>query len=294
MMNGRAGLASGPAGNSLLANQTADHDNASMITALLALSLAADPTPGHLVVVGGGSTTPAITKKALEVAGGVNARILVVPQASSAEKPGEGSVAMWKELGVKNVSILDLSNPATARQAIESADFIWMPGGDQNRLLAALQKADLVGAIRDRFRRGATVGGTSAGAAIISEVMLTGNADLDRIKHGATEVVEGFGLWPGVAVDQHFVRRERLHRLLAAVLDRPQIVGVGIDENTAAIVTGSKFEVVGGGHVVVIDARNAKVPPGKKGDFAAANGVVIHVLKPGMTFDLAGSASPRR
>jgi cyanophycinase len=262
-----------------------------MLTALLALTLAADPTPapkGHLVVVGGGSTTPPITRRTLELAGGPSARVLIVPQASASANAGEASATMWRELGAKEVNVLSLADADAAVRAVQSADLIWMPGGDQNRLMEALAKTRVPEAIRERYRQGATVGGTSAGAAVMSPVMLTGEADLERVKHGATVTREALGLWPGVIVDQHFVRRERLHRLLAAVLDRPHLVGVGIDENTAAVVSGTRFEVIGGGQVIVFDARKAKVPPGQKGEFAAATGVTLHVLKPGMTFDLNG------
>jgi cyanophycinase len=214
-----------------------------------------------------------------------------VPQAS-ATSTGESSAALWRGLGAKEVTVLTLADPAAAVKAVQGADLIWMPGGDQNRLMQALQKTDVSAAIRDRYRHGATVGGTSAGAAVISAVMLTGEADLDHVRHGATVTHEGLGLWPGVIVDQHFIRRERLHRLLAAVLDRPQLVGVGIDESTAAVVTGTTFEVVGSGQVVVFDARKATVPPGKKGVFAAAAGVMTHLLNAGMKYDLDRGVVP--
>jgi cyanophycinase len=256
-----------------------------MLCALLTLALAADPAPGHLVAVGGGGTTPEITQRTLELAGGAHARVLVIPQAS-ATSTGESSVAMWRERGAKSVIALDLKDPAAAVKAVEASDLIWMPGGDQNRLMQALEGTGVPAAIRERYKQGATVGGTSAGAAVISGLCLSGDADLDRIRFGTTGTREGLGLWPGVIVDQHFVRRGRFNRLLATVLDRPTLVGVGVDENTAAVVTGTKFEVIGAGQVLVIDARRAKAPPGKKGDLAAAEGVTLHVLTAGMMFDL--------
>jgi len=256
-----------------------------MLTALLTLALAADPAPGRVVAIGGGATADVIARRTLELAGGADARVLVLPQAS-ASSTGESSVAMWRELGAKTVTVLDLKGAAAAVKAVEAADLIWMPGGDQNRLMEALEPAGVPAAIRDRYKKGATVGGTSAGAAVISAVCLTGEADLDRIRFGTTGTREGLGLWPRVIVDQHFVRRQRFNRLLAAVLDRPQFVGVGIDENTAAVVSGATFEVIGAGQVLVIDARQAKASPGKKGELAAAEGVTLHVLTAGMSFTL--------
>src|SRR5947209_7205916 len=172
---------------------------------LLTLALAADPAPkGHLVAVGGGSTTEAITRRTLELAGGPAARVLVVPQAS-ATSTGEASAAMWRDLGAKSVERLTLTDPAAAVKAVEAADLIWMPGGDQNRLMKALPPA-VVDAIRARYRAGATVGGTSAGAAVLSAVMITGEAPLDQIRRGATKTADGLGVWPRVIVDQHHVR----------------------------------------------------------------------------------------
>lgn len=265
-----------------------------MLTALLALTLAADPAPGPLVVVGGGTMGASIPRRTLELAGGPTAKVLIVPQASSDPDSGPTSAVMWREAGSKDVTVLTLADPAASRKAIESANLIWMPGGDQNRLMAALTKADLVGAIRARHRSGATIGGTSAGTAVQSGIMITGEAPLNTIRRGATETADGLDLWPGVIVDQHFVRRQRFQRLLSATLDRPHLVGVGIDEGTAAIVTGTKFEVIGAGQVLVIDGRMATMSSGKKGDLAAATGVTLHVLTPGMSFDLAGHVSKQR
>jgi cyanophycinase len=169
-------------------------------------------------------------------------------------------------------------------KAIESANLIWMPGGDQNRLMKALP-AGVIDTIRKRFREGAVVGGTSAGAAVLSQVMITGEADLRAIRRGATQTADGLALWPRAIVDQHFVRRQRFNRLLSAVLDRPELVGVGVDESTAAVWRGSKLEVIGAAQVLIIDARKATIPAGKTGELGAATGVQLHVLTNGMTFD---------
>jgi cyanophycinase len=192
---------------------------------------------------------------------------------------------MWRELGVQNVSVIELSDAAIAVQSVRSTDLIWMPGGDQNRLMRTLAATGVPDAIRERYRAGATVGGTSAGAAVLSHVMITGQADLERVRQGATHTADGLGLWPNAIVDQHFVRRQRFIRLLSAVIDRPQLVGVGIDESTAVIVQGSKMEVVGAGQVLVIDGRSASIPVGKAGDLSSANGIRLHLLTNGMTFD---------
>lgn len=225
----------------------------------------------------------AISKRALDLAGGPAAQVVVMPQAS-AQSDGSSSAAMWKELGAKSVTIFKLDD-ADSVKAIASANLIWMGGGDQNRLTKALATTKIPDLIRTRFRDGTVVGGTSAGAAVLSQVMITGEADLKIVQRGATQTADGLALWPRAIVDQHFVRRQRFNRLLSAVLDRPELVGVGIDESTAAIWRGSKLEVVGAAQVLIIDARKAKISAGKAGDLGAATGAQLHVLTNGMTFD---------
>lgn len=236
---------------------------------------------GHLVAVGGGGTTPAIVKKTLALAGGPSARMVIMPQSSALPDSGQRSADFWRDAGATNIQVLSMDNVDTAIKLIQSADLIWMPGGDQNRLMKAIAGTGIADAIRARYRAGATVGGTSAGAAVLSGVMLTGDADLTAIRQGNTKAAEGLDLWPGAIVDQHFTKRQRFNRLLSAVMDRPKLIGIGVDEATAAILTGSRFEVVGAGQVLVIDGRAASLtPPG------AIRDVRLHVLSEGMTFDM--------
>src|SRR4051812_30522997 len=119
-----------------------------MIASLLVFALAADPQ-GSIVAVGGGTTIPAITKRALDLAGGSSARVLVIPQASE-RSDGSASAAMWRELGAASVSVLDPRDPDAAVKAVQQADLIWMPGGDQNRLMKVLLPTGVPEAIRKR------------------------------------------------------------------------------------------------------------------------------------------------
>lgn len=259
------------------------------LTLLLApvLVLAAPgPKPGHLVVVGGGGTTDAILDRALELAGGPGASVVVLPQASGREDRGVSSVEMWEERGAKAVRNLDGIDGDEAARAIEEADLVWIPGGSQGRFMEAWRETDVPEAIRAARARGAVVGGTSAGAAVMSSAMITGEADLRSVRRGRTELVEGLGLWPGALVDQHFLRRQRSNRLLAAVLDRPELLGVGIDERTAAIVgPDGSIEVVGESGVLVIDARDAELADTKEDAPWGATGIAVHLLREGMVFE---------
>jgi len=169
-----------------------------------------------------------------------------------------------------------------AKAALEQATLIWIPGGDQNRFMKAIAGTGLDEVIRARHRAGAVVGGTSAGAAVLSERMITGEADLQSLTSGKTVLAKGLGLWTGGIFDQHFLRRQRNNRLLSAVLDHPHLIGVGIDEATAVIVRGDQLEVVGRSAVVVFDARQASVSKPEPSGVVSATGVVMSVLRGGM------------
>jgi len=261
---------------------------------LLACVLAASPAvvaspadpKGHLVVVGGGGVPDVILKRALELAGGPASPIVVLPQASELADTGEVAAEMWRKAGATKVTPLVMTDLPAARQAILAASLIWFPGGDQNRLMKALDGTGLPELIARRYQDGAVVGGTSAGAAVLSTIMMTGDADLQSITVGATKTAPGLGLWPDVIVDQHFLKRQRHSRLISLVLEHPTIVGVAIDERTAAIVSGPRFEVLGESSVLVIDARRATVEPREAGKLSAARNVTIHILTAGMGMDI--------
>ena len=162
-----------------------------------------------------------------------------------------------------------------------------MPGGDQTRFMKAIEGTGLDEVIRARYRAGAIVGGTSAGAAVISEAMITGDADLQSLTARKTVIAKGLGLWPEVIVDQHFLKRQRDNRLISAVIDHPTLVGVGIDESTAVIVHGASFDVhrqeLGGRHRRARRRRRAGV---RKPALVAARNIKLSVLHAGMSYSL--------
>lgn len=257
------------------------------IAAVPATDARAQPTPkGHLVAVGGGGVPDVVLRRALELAGGPAARIVIFPQASELADTGDVAAEMWRKAGAANVVPMALTDPAAARAAVEQASFIWFPGGDQGKLMKAFEGTGVPEVIARRYRDGAVVGGTSAGAAVLSSIMLTGDADLQSITVGATKTAPGLGLWPTVIVDQHFLKRQRHSRLLSLVLEHPTLVGVGIDERTAAIVSGRRFDVLGESSVFVVDARRARVEPREAGKLSAARNVTLHILTAGMSMEI--------
>jgi cyanophycinase len=239
---------------------------------------------GPVVAVGGGGTGPEIVNTVLELAGGRTAVVAVLPQSSAEPDAGDASVQMWLEAGAKEAAKVAFTDRAAARAFLERATLIWMPGGDQNRFMKAIEGTGLDDVIRERHRAGAVIGGTSAGAAALAGEMFTGDADLKSLTAGATVTAKGLGLLPGILIDQHFLKRQRDNRLISAVFDRPSLVGVGIDESTAIVVRGDRFDVVGKSSVVVIDARRGTVNRAAAGDLVSGTGVTLAVLRAGQSY----------
>ncbi len=242
---------------------------------------------GHLVIIGGGTIPDDVRGRVLELAGGTKAIVAVFPQASELPETGPEAVDVWKKAGAAKATSVAVTDRAAALAAIKEATLIWFPGGDQTKLMKAFENTGIPEAIRERYAQGATVSGTSAGAAVMSKVMITGDGmDLQAITAKKTDTAPGLGLWPQAIVDQHFLKRQRHNRLLSAVLDHPELVGVGIDESTAVVVSGSQIEVIGKSAVEVIDGRKATVTPTPAGETITGRNLTVHVLKAGMRLDL--------
>ena len=240
-----------------------------LLLATLAVLAIEDPTPaapksGVLIVAGGGSLPADLRPRALELAGGHDADILIVPWASRREEAGSATVAVWQEAGATRVTVIP-DDATEARKAIEDTDLMWLVGGSQVRLMEAFRERDLIEAVQKSHSQGTIIAGTSAGAAVMSRYMMTGKAELKSLISGSTELVEGLGLWPQVIVDQHFLARQRWSRLFTAVASHPDQIGVGIDEQTAVIVDpDGSWQVLGRGPVVVIDGRKPKTESSAK------------------------------
>ena len=207
---------------------------------------------GALVIVGGGSLPASIRQRFIELAGGDSARLVIIPTASGKVQPGHlqelGSYAYWtsfvKSGQVKSVTFLHTRSPHEANEAafikpLMEASGVWITGGDQSLLTAAYKGTAVERELRKLIDRGGVVGGTSAGAAVMSEIM---------IRNGTTvaEVGTGFGfLPPSVVIDQHFFERSRQARLLSVLAKHPECLGLGIDESTGIVVQGQSVTVVG-------------------------------------------------
>lgn len=242
-------------------------------------------------------------EKFVTLSGGAAAPILVVPSASEEADTGDFYRALFaKDHGCTNVTSLEVRSPADAARTdlvalAEKAGGIFFAGGDQRRITKALLGTPVGAALERAWRRGAAVAGTSAGTACMSPLMMTGDGDFTVFREKAVELWPGLGFLPGTILDQHFVARGRMNRLFSAVLEHPDLLGIGIDEGTAIWVRpGGTFEVMGAGWVVVVDAREVAVTrrsAGKSTNLGARD-LRVHILQKGDTFPLTDSSRTTR
>ena len=265
------------------------------------LAVSGPASAGTLFIVGGGAQPPELVARFVSLAG-ASPRIAVIPMASgSAEEGGREKAEQFRGIGAEAFSLnitREQADTDSVVRLIEGATGIWFGGGDQARLTAVLRGTAALRAIHARYRAGAVVGGTSAGAAIMSDSMITGDQirpgedtvgyygdEFPRIARGTIVIAPGFGFLPSAIVDQHFVRRERHNRLISAVLERPSMLGVGIDESTALRVDpDGRWVVEGASTAIIYDARSAEITP-RDAPPLGASSVRLHILPAGSTFD---------
>ncbi len=251
---------------------------------------------GHLVLFGGGERRPELWQRFLDRSTARSGPIVILPTASELEETGPiylqelSSLAPERKVEVVPVRRReDASRPEWIEQ-IRKAGGIFFTGGDQNRLVGAILDAPLWWAILEAWKSGACIGGTSAGLAAMSDPMFTGEGDPSRLLQGAVGLAPGFGFVRGALLDQHFLARQRLPRLLAAVLEHPHRLGIGVDEETAMDWSpNGTFEVLGRRQVVVLDARGANLSRAEmvlgEGVLLAGQVLSLTVLLPGERFD---------
>jgi cyanophycinase len=217
---------------------------------------------GFIIPIGGAEdkeANPSILRKFAEISGGKDAKIVVIPTASRLDDTGERYEKIFEEIGVGEVSHIDITsredcnNPEFASRC-EEATGIFITGGNQLRLATILGGTAVAQVIRTANARGVHIAGTSAGASIMSEHMIAGGDSNEPPKEGGAILAPGLGLTNAMIIDQHFSERNRLGRLLSAVAYNPFLMGMGIDEDTGAFIGPNDVcEVVGSGTVTVVD-----------------------------------------
>lgn len=255
-------------------------------------------TRGQLIIIGGAEDKEGdckILREFVRRAGGINARIVVMTVATELPREvGENYIRVFERLGAEDVRIVDTVNredasSSTYLEAIEKATGVFFTGGDQSRITSILKDTQLDAAIHKRYSEGIVVGGTSAGAAMMPDVMIVEGDSETNPRVNVVEMGPGMGFLPGVVIDQHFLQRGRLGRLISALAQQPAVLGFGIDENTAILVSDDKFEVIGEGAVTVVDESgitHSNIGEILKDEALAVCGARLHILPHGYKFDL--------
>jgi len=273
------------------------------VFALVAGAGSAASQRGTLMIVGGGPQPPALVQQFVDLAGGRGrAKIAIFAEASvDGQKSGEEKAAELNALGAdaKNIWVTrDEANTDSIAKRLDGVTGVWFGGGDQSRLIKVLRGTKTDAAIRARYNAGAVIGGTSAGAAVMSRVMITGderrpggdrrdttNAYL-TIARDNIVTDTGFALIGSAIIDQHFLRRKRHSRLISLVLETSPHLGIGIDESTALIIPPSgPWKIAGASAAVIYDARGSAITPASARVLGGTE-MRMHVLPAGSTFDV--------
>lgn len=235
-----------------------------LISLALSLSAQAQRAKGNLFIIGGGNRSDALIKQLVATANfKAKDYIIVLPMAS--EIPDTGfkyiSIQLRKHtsLAVKNFNFSKHDvNDKKWIDSLAGAKLIYILGGDQTRFMQTVLRTQVYTAIHKAYQNGATIAGTSAGAAVMSKYMVTGKQLLDtvyketfnKLWNKNVEFAEGLGLLQNTIIDQHFLKRNRYNRLVSSLAAHPNLVCVGIDESTAIIVHGNKASVAGDSQVI--------------------------------------------
>jgi cyanophycinase len=253
---------------------------------------------GHVIIIGGAEDKVrdrVILSRFASLAGGRGAVIAVISTASSMGlEAGQRYRQVLGELGIERVSTIHAmsraqANDEAAAVAVRDATGVFMTGGNQLRLSSTIGGTRLADAILERFRHGAVVAGTSAGASAMSSHMIAFGASGATPKHRMAQIAAGLGVLPGVIVDQHFQQRNRLGRLLSLIAQNPSLLGLGVDEDTAGVVGPDHvMEVIGRGSITVVDGARSETDAWEVRGHRPLmiSGVVLHSLPAGYRFDL--------
>ena len=235
-----------------------------------------------------------ILRRFLAEAGGVTAQIAVITAATrEGMRVGDDYRRVFRGLGCSWVDVVEINSREDAgrpevSEVLTGATGIFLTGGDQVRLTGLLGGTALENALRERVAAGCVLAGTSAGASALPALMIVGG-ETDTPDRDSIRMAPGFGFVPDIVADQHFAQRGRINRLLVAVAMNPRVLGIGIDEDTAACLSNGVFEVIGRGTIMVIDAAMTRISNIQElawGHPLTVSPVEIHLLSGGFRFSL--------
>ncbi|RAV98176.1 cyanophycinase [Pseudochryseolinea flava] len=255
---------------------------------------------GKLFIIGGGSRPDSMVERIIQEADLRSGGYAIILPMSSIEPDSAVYYASQQFLKANIKSIRGVHFvkgqqwSAHKLDSVRNAKLIYISGGDQNRFMDVVLGTEIEKAIHDAYQKGSVIAGTSAGAAVMSKIMITGNelkhpdysSTFQNIEEANIETKQGLGLLTSVIIDQHFVARSRYNRLISAVIEFPQMKGIGIDESTAILVKGNEVEVVGDSQVIVIEnPKQSKKVTNNTGKLGAT-GLQLSVLLPGDKFKI--------
>ncbi|MBS0364609.1 MAG: cyanophycinase [Proteobacteria bacterium] len=253
---------------------------------------------GWIIPIGGAENKendPRILGRFVQAAGGTAADIVVIPTASRMHETGPRYEQLFRALGARCVDVMDFDTRRDCQESgrltrLAEASGIFFTGGNQLRLTTLLGGTPVAKLIRQRNAQGVTVGGTSAGASILSEHMIASGDEGSSMVAGSVRLAPGLGLTNRFIIDQHFRQRDRLGRLLTALAYNPFAVGIGLDEDTAAFISPQDvLEVEGSGGVTVVDASDvsySSIDKASDGQPVCMLGLRLHMLVAGATYNL--------
>ena len=253
---------------------------------------------GWIIPIGGAEdkdTNPRILARFVELSGGADADIVVIPTASRLKDSGTRYETLFQGMGAARVEVLDFDTRRDCQEEgrlarLAEASGIFFTGGNQLRLSTILGGTPAAKLIRERNAAGITVGGTSAGASILSEHMIGFGKEGSSPQANSVRLAPGLGLTNRFVIDQHFRQRDRLGRLVAALAYNPFAIGIGLDEDTAAFIgPDNTLEVEGSGAVTVVDADGltfSSMAQVSENEPVCLLGLTVHILVAGATFNL--------
>lgn len=224
-----------------------------------------------------------------------NEELTVVTTATEVpEETGNMYKEIFRELNVSHVNILNIQSRAEANnktnvEIVKKSSLIYFSGGDQLRLTSLLGGTPVFSELRKKFQEGITFAGTSAGACVMSDTMIVTGPDDESPRKCTLKMAPGFGFMKGVLIDMHFAQRGRIGRLLCGVAENPESIGIGIDEDTAIVVSSESFRVIGKGAVYVVSGRDisdTNVTVQYPEEILSIFNVKLHVLKQDDSFNL--------
>ena len=252
---------------------------------------------GSLIIVGGheDKTHEQIILRAIAARAEEGALVVVTAASNVPDELWADYEPAFRGLGVRDVRHLHVDTREEARDperlaVLDGAAVVFFTGGNQLKLTSQLGDTPIYQRVCEIYEQGGCIAGTSAGASVVTETMLvTGDSSASPRVEDAVRMAPGFGLLPGVIVDQHFAERGRIGRLIGAVAQNPRVLGIGIDEDTAAVIEGDTFEVFGSGGIYIVDGEKvsySNIAEERSDRALSMYDVSVHVLSAGDRFDL--------